>query len=224
MASLLQSTKRLQIDKANATMVAAIAVASFLFVFCLIASKALLSQRAYQAKVITKKEHARDTLKNNVDTAKTLTTAYHAFIESSPNIIKGDPNGSNSKDGDNAKIILDALPYKYDFPALAASIEQILSQESVKNVSISGSDDELAQQSNLSSPKPVYVPIPFQVNVSGSYKAIQSVIDVMERSIRPFQINTFSLQGKDSDQTLTLSVQTYYQPAVSLKIGSEVVK
>src|ERR1700712_194741 len=100
MAKLPQiSTKRLQIDKANARVIAAIAGASFLFMFSLVASKSLLSQRSYQGKVIKAKETAVKQLKINVDASKKLTTAYGAFIDTPQNIIGGNPSGTSDRDG-----------------------------------------------------------------------------------------------------------------------------
>lgn len=219
-----QTPKRMQIDKANTVMVIVLSVTSFIIVFSLIAGKALLSQRAYQAKVITKKEKARDQLKTNIDTSGTLRTAYQSFIGSSQNIISGNPAGTGPKDGDNAKIILDALPSQYDFPALANSLDKLLSDNSVKISGITGSDDELTQQSNLSSATPTTVPIPFSINISGNYKSVQNLISVFERSIRPIQPTVLKFTGSDKTLNLDMKAQTFYQPAKSLQNTTEVVK
>src|SRR5689334_22008086 len=120
------STKRIQVSKATATIVGTIAAAAFIAVFSLIASQALLSQRAYQSRVIAGKEKAKKQLEDNIKAVNVLSTQYKAFIGTSQNIIGGNPSGSGERDGDNARIVLDALPSKYDFPALAASLEKIL--------------------------------------------------------------------------------------------------
>ncbi len=224
MAGSLASSKRLQIDKANATMVIAISIASFLAVFSMIAVKSLWSQRGYQAKVIAKKETARNQLKQNIDTANTLKTSYQAFVGTPANIIGGNSTGKGDRDGDNAKIILDALPSSYDFPALATSLEKLLSQKSLKINSIVGTDNEATQQAVQSSPTPTSIPMPFQIGVTGDYKTIQSLITTFERSIRPFQIQTFNFQGTDKALTISITAQTFFQPEVSLKLGSETVK
>lgn len=205
-------------------MVIAIAAASFLVVFMIVAGKSLLNQRAYQARVISKKEQARDQLKKNIDTANTLTTAYQAFVSTPTNVIGGNPSGKDDKDGDNAKIILDALPSTYDFPALATSIEKILTQNNLKIQTISGNDDQLTQQANTSSTTPIAIPMPFQAGVTGDYGSIQSLVSVIERSIRPIQIQTMTLQGSNTNLSFSFTAQTYYQPAVSIKAQTEVVK
>src|SRR5689334_3056449 len=97
------TSKKLQINKANSVMITAVAITSFIVVFSLVASKALLSQRGYQARVITKKEKARDQLKQNVTESEKLIASYKSFVSTSQNIIGGNPNGTGDKDGDSAK-------------------------------------------------------------------------------------------------------------------------
>ena len=219
------STKRLQIDKANATMVVATAVSVFVVIFSLFASRALWSQSAYQSRVISKKEKARDQLKKNIDvTSSKLVTAYKSFVGSTQNVLGGNPGGQGDNDGDNAKIILDALPSKYDFPALATSLEKLLAQNGLKTTSITGTDDELNQQKQSDNPDPQAVTIPFEIAVTGSYANVQTLTSVFERSIRPFQISTLSFSGTDSDLNMAVKAQTYYQPEKSLTIRTEVVK
>ncbi len=218
------SSKHVQIDKANATMVAAIATASFLAIFSLFASKALWSQSAYQNRVIVKKEKARDQLKKNVDTATQLTTRYQAFVSSTQNVLGGNPTGQGANDGDNAKIILDALPSKYDFPAVATSLENLLTQNGLKTNSITGTDDEVAQGGNKSSPDPQVVEMPFQVSVTGAYTTIQNLTNIFEHSIRPIHIKTIQFTGSDSILTMNVDAITYYQPEKNLDNTFEVVK
>src|SRR5438876_1113470 len=105
MAKLEISTKRLAISKANTQMVAIVAVASFVTVFCLVAAKAAWSQNRYQARVTTAKEKAHHELVQNIQKFSTLQTAYKAFDASSTNIIGGNSSGDGDNDGKNSKII-----------------------------------------------------------------------------------------------------------------------
>ena len=143
------STKRIAIDKAYATLVIAVAVAAFIIMFSLVASKALLGQRSYQAKVIHKKEIARDTLRDNILAAEQLNSSYQSFVNEPINAIGGNPKGDADRDGDNARIVLDALPSKYDFPALTSSLDQLLRGNGLTVVSIDGKDDEVTQSRQL---------------------------------------------------------------------------
>ncbi len=218
------STKRLQIDKANATMVGIVAGAVFVTVFSLVSAKALWSQRSYQARVIGKKEIARDQLQNNLDAVTKLKTSYEAFVGSPENVLGGNPAGTGDKDGDNAKLVLDALPSKYDFPALTTSLEKLLTSKNFKIGSITGTDDEVAQSKNQLSDNPKPIPVPFSLTVTGSYTSVQDLIQSFEHSIRPFDMSKVSFSGNNNTLQLTLSANTYYQPEKSLNIKQEVVK
>jgi len=225
-ATVAVSTKRMLIDKANARIVAYVSVAAFILVFSLVATKTLVSQAAYQNRVISKKRTAVNQLKTDIAATGQLKTAYKAFTGTPQNVLGGNPDGTGSQDGDNAKIVLDALPSSYDFPGLTASLEALLSKQNVKIDSIAGTDDEVAQSVNQSSITPQPVAIPFTVSVEGSYVNgdAQKVVTTFEKSIRPIQIQQLTLSGGDDKVTLNITAQTYYQPAKSLNIQKQVVK
>lgn len=216
------SLKRVQIDKANGRVVVIIAVASFVSVFCLMASKALLSQQAYQNRVIKEKGKAVKQLQENIKATESLVSAYSTFTSAPSNVLGGNPNGNGDKDGDNGKIILDALPSKYDFPALTTSLEKLLSTN-VKIESITGTDDEVNQQ-NTASPSPQPIEMPFQITVSGSYASTQSLINTLEKSIRPFQIKSIDITASNADLHTTIKASTFYQPEKSLTITKKEVR
>lgn len=205
-------------------MIGVIAGAAFLVIFSLIASRALLSQRAYQSRVIAEKEIAVRQLRENLQAVEQLTVSYQEFVGAPENVLGGNPAGRGDKDGDNAKIVLDALPSKYDFPALTTSLEKILTNPGYKIENIDGQDDELNQKDNSSSPTPEVVEMPYEVAVTGSYPAVQDVVKVMERSIRPFHIQTLELTGNESDIRLMIQAKTYYQPEKNVNITTKVVK
>jgi hypothetical protein len=217
-------TKRALIDKSNSTIVAVAAVTAFVIVFCLISSKSLVSQELYQGRVITKKKTALSQLKADVAATQNLTTSYQAFDDPTTNLIGGPTTGSGLQDGDNAKIVLDALPSEYDFPALTTSLGNIIAGEGLKVDSIAGTDDEVAQQSTAPSGDPQPVPMPFEIKVEGTYAQIQALITEFQLSIRPFQIQTMEISGDQSDITADITAQTFYQPAKTLSITEETVK
>lgn len=218
------SMKRVMIDKANARLVIVVSVAAFAAVFSLVAAKTLWSQAAYQGRVITAKQAALTQLEANVKAMDQLKPSYDAFVGATTNVIGGNSLGSGPQDGDNAKIILDALPSKYDFPALATNMETLVNDQSVQLTSISGVDDEVAQSSNVDSPSPQPVEMPFQLSVTTDYAKVQALVGAFERSIRPIKIQTISIDGSQGKLTMSISAVTYYQPAKSLNIRSEVVK
>jgi hypothetical protein len=226
MANILPSSKRALIDKANTRIVVYVSIAAFILVFSLVAVKTLIGQAAYQNRVIDTKRVAVNQLKTDISATSELKTSYNAFTSTSQNVLGGSPGGNGAQDGNNAKIILDALPSAYDFPGLTTSLENLLtSQSGITIDSITGTDAEATEGANQSSSSPQPVPIPFNVAVTGSYGALQSVISAFEHSIRPIQVQTLSISGSDnSSLTLSIGAQTYYQPAKSLNISEKVVK
>jgi Tfp pilus assembly protein PilO len=217
------SIKRALIEKSNTTVVVVTSVATFIVIFALVAVWSLFGQFTYQQRVIGADQAALDQLKADIQSTQSLTAAYDAFTSTPTNAIGGDPNGKGTQDGTNAKIILDALPSKYDYPALVTSLENILTSQSVQIQSITGTD-AVVQSGNQSSATPAPQPMPFQVVVTGNYASIQKVVTAFERSIRPFQVLTLELAGDQSQLTLTINAQTYWQPAKSLDITSEVLQ
>ncbi len=218
------SIKRLQIDKSQSTMLITTAIAAFVLIFALVGGKALVSQITYQNRVIGTKKEAVKQLRANVQATTNLVNSYKAFVSTSQNAIGGNPQGTGQQDGDNAKIILDALPSKYDFPALASSLEKLMAGQNLTINSISGSDDEVAQVDNASSPSPEAVAMPFQVSANGSYQSSQGLIEVLDKSIRPFQIQKLQISGSENNMTVKIEAQTYYQPAKNFNITKKVVR
>jgi len=221
MARTQVSSKHMQISKATAMMVSIIAAASFITVFSVIACQALLSQRAYQSRVIAGKQKAKNQLDANLNAVNTLVTQYKVFDGASSNVLGGNPTGTGSNDGDNAKIVLDALPSKYDFPALATSLEKLL--KGYKVGSISGNDDAIAQASpNNSTPQPVEMP--FQISLTSDYQSSINFLTTLERSIRPIKVNSLTITTSDGNLSLSILANTYYQPSKNLTITTKVVK
>jgi len=224
MAKTASFTKRALISKANSTIVLSTAIAAFVVVFCAIASKTLISQASYQSRVISAKKKALSTLNSDLAARDSLVSSYKSFEGTTQNVLGGNPDGTGDKDGDNAKIVLDALPSKYDFPALTTSIAKLVNAEGLTIIGISGTDEELTQSANQTTADPTPITMPIQVQVAGSYDAIQALVGDLERSIRPFQINKIELTGSEGSMTAIIDAQTYYQPEKGLNIKTEVVK
>lgn len=218
-------TKRALIDKANSTTIIAAGLATFIVVFSLVASRSLFNQMTYQNRVITEKKKTLNQLKENLEARDDLVKAYEVFEGGSQNIIGGNAaGGASDKDGSNSKIVLDALPSKYDFPALTASLEKFASKHSVEIESIVGTDDEVAQSGQQSSSSPEPIPIDFQVSVRGGYPQIQSFIKTFELSIRPMQVSSVEISAGSGAVSATIKAQTFYQPEKNLDLRKKVVQ
>ena len=222
MAKIAKSAKQIQIDKANATIVLIVSIASMITAFSLVAVKSLLSQRTYQSHVISQQTAALKVAKADVKAVESLKTTYETFNTSDANIIGGSATGTTDKDGANSKIVLDALPSQYDFPALVSSLEKLVTDRGLKLTALSGVDDA-TQADMASSTSPTAIPMPFQLGVSGSYTQVQGLIDAVEHTIRPISIGTMQIAGTDSAATLTISAKTYYQPAKNLHVTTKVI-
>lgn len=247
------STKKIAIDKAYATVVVAVAIAAFIVVFSIVASKALLDQRAYQSKVIGIKKTALQTLENNLIAADQLAISYSEFTGATTNVLGGNPQGDADKDGDNARIVLDALPSKYDFPALTSSIDKLLSGNGFPPSSITGTDNETLY-SNGGDPAAVEavstapaeasdnpfsggsqpaeqggvsvgaIEMPFSVEVEANGKKGKTLLNLFERSIRPINILTLEIKGNENKLEFNINAVTYFQPEREVNVRTEIVQ
>ena len=224
MARTTAFTKRALITKANSSMVIATTAAAFVLIFGLVAGKSLVSQMTYQNRVISAKKTALSQLNTDLSARDSLEQSYSGFVAQDPNVIGGSASGTGEQDGDNGTLILDSLPSGYDFPALTTSLEKIITRQNLKIVSITGTDQEVTQGGNATSPTPQAVPMPFQIEVNGAYTDVQALTNVFQNSIRPFQIQTLELSGDEGSMNATISAQTYYQPGKTLNIKSEEVQ
>lgn len=222
--SATSSIKHLLIDQSNARIVVVVSVAVFMVIFSLVASKTLWGQAAYQGRVISAKNDAKKQLEADLSVVKELKPSYEAFVGATKNVINGNALGSGPRDGDNAKITLDALPAKYDYPALVTNLEIIAGEQGVSLGGITGTDDALAQAGNTNNPSPTPVEMPFQLTINGDYTKTQALIGALERSIRPIKVQVIEITGNQSLLTTSITAVTYYQPAKSLNTRTSIVK
>ncbi len=219
------SIKKIQIDKDTSNMVIVAAISTFILVFTLVSGNALLKVLTYHNKVINNKTASESQLKTDINSSNSLLNSYQKFNSGDTNIIGGSTSQSGGNNGNNAKIILDSLPSVYDYPALTTSMQSLLSNQGVTITSITGSDLEATYNTSASSSGPAnVVVIPINISVSGPYSNIQNVINVIERSIRPIKILNMNISGDQSNVTLTISAQTYFQPATKFNITQELLK
>lgn len=209
------SSKHIQVDKANQTTVIAVSVAAALVIFSLIATQALVKQMKYQNTVIGLRSSASKVLKNNLKARATLVNSYKTFDEAPESVI-----GTKEK---NSKIILDALPSKYDYPAIATSLQSLILGSGLSVNTISGTDNEAAAEQE--SVNPTVVDIPFSIAGSGKSAAAQTLLTNIEKSIRPITVNSVKISaGKDDTVSISVEAKTAYQPSRILEIKESVIK
>lgn len=213
-----------QMDKSQKHLIILVSLSVIVTIFCLVSAKALLSYASYHRHELSAKRAVIKQLEANIATANTLESQYQSFNGINPNFIGGknttDPNTS-PPDGDNARLILDALPSKYDFPALISSVSKILTNNAVVSPGIAGSDLSATTVSTPNvSPSPVEIPL--SINGLTSYAGAQNLIRDLERSIRPFNITTLDFGGTNSTISISAGLSTYFQPAKILGTGTTV--
>ena len=203
------SQKHILINKANKNILIAIAITSALVVFMVVAVRSLVIQSLHRNKVIAEKKTVVATLKDNDVQVGKLIDSFKIFENLPESVI-----GTSEK---NSKVVLDALPPQYDFPALATSLEKILQDGGYNINSISGTDNEVGEQDdNAADPQPVE--IPFSLTVTGPYDKVRQLPKDLERSIRPIHILTMEVAGSASDARMTITAKTYYQPGKKLDL------
>lgn len=219
MSNNQKGSKRAAVDKNQTTIFAVVAIASVIAVGSLMVAKGLWSQSMYLNKVAGKKEVAVSQLEQNKVAVASLTDSYNKFNEQSPNLLGGNTTGTGPRDGSNGELVLDALPNRYDFPALTASLEKLLSGYTIDG--INGSDDSLAQQASAPG---VPAEIPFSFGVNTSYDGFKQLLDTFNKSIRPFNLTKVDISGENADLNVMIQAKTYYQPDTGVEVGSEVVQ
>ena len=211
------SGKYTQLSKAQQEVLAIIAIAVVICVFSLVGVKTMISKGAYQRRVLNEKHKIITQLEANYSAANTLATQYKVFANQDPNLIGGKAQGTGNQDGANPQIVLDALPSTYDAPALASSLEKILSGDNTTIRSLDVKDDP-AGNPDIAVPQPSAQAISFSFEIGSSYANAQQVFKDFERSIRPFDVTRLEISGSDSALDIVVNMNTYYQPARSLDL------
>lgn len=228
MKKAIPKSLRAQAAKAQSSMVVIVAVATVISVFCLVSTKSLLSQGNYQRKVINERNKAVKQLKDNITAANNLQRYYSGVFENSGpiNIIGGKNDKSKTAvppDGDNARIVLNALPSAYDFPALITSMSKIMTINGITSPSVSGTDSS-STAINTPSAKPVPIQIDIPISGTASYSQLQKLMNDLQRSIRPYDITAMQISGNNNSMSFNFQMHTFYQPPKSLEVGKKVQK
>lgn len=228
MANIL-SDKRLQVDQATRTMVISVAIAVFIIFFCIFSAHSLSKVLAYQNRVISQQSLAVSNLNKDITASKLLDTSYTKFNNTSGNNLLGaSSTGTGPNQGDNAKLVLDALPSENDYPALVVDVENLFANQGVTINSINVSNTSTSSSTPTTAGPSIAVggaqPIPIGFSVTGPLSNLESFINHVSSSILPIQFLTVSFTGQQSALTMNVTAQTYYQPAIAFKVTTETVK
>ncbi len=208
------SSKRLQIDKSNTKVLIYISLAVVALVFALVASLSLWKQIQYQNKVLSLRNKAVDQLEKNKKATAQLQAQYVAFDTATESII-----GNSDA---NSKVVLNALPSKYDFPALITSLDNLAQKTpGISLDALGGTDEQLTAQQSSTEPQPVEIPL--TLSGQGSYDSVKQFIKNIERATRPIKVKTISISGGEGSMKADVVAVTQYQPLKLLEIKKEKV-
>lgn len=199
-------TKRQLIDKSRSTIFISVIIAAIVVSFSIVTLNFLWSLSGHYNRVIAEKSQASKILEKNVEQVEELQANFNVFEA-------GEVKSST---------ILDALPSKYDYPALATTMESLVTSSGLTMKSFSGDDQESDAVQEATVPVPVEVE--FNLTVSGDYTDIQKFISDMDRTIRPMKITKIELKGSDDIMKATIHVITYYQPSTSLEVETRTIE
>ncbi len=219
-----KSVKHEIIDKVDGRMLIIVGFAIFIFVFSIFAAKSLISQSFYQSRVISEKEKALSQINDNKKAVEELEKSFNAFQSEQLNILGGDPDGTGPIDGRNAKIVLDALPNKYDYPALSSSFEKILKEGGYEIGSIGGTEDVSLSANNLPTGTTTTYEIPYSFSVSSDVEGMKKLLETIEKSIRPMYVDNFQFQVGESILQARIGLHTYFTQPKTFELGSMEVK
>ncbi|MEI8187458.1 MAG: hypothetical protein WCG30_00745 [Candidatus Saccharibacteria bacterium] len=229
------ASKRVQLNKANQLIFISVAISVFIVIFTIFAAKNLISQGSYLNRVIAEKKKAYDVLTADNKAISNLETSYRAFINQPQNMIGGAPNGLNGNDGNNAKIVLDALPTSSDVNAWTlnfVNLNSLLGQQSdfMTVGAAAAVAAPVASKTNTTSPGLSVKPSTVTLSVTGSFKAdfpaIPAIFASLNQPIIPIQVKSMSFAAGTSTTPAVVSftASTFYQPPYQFSIGKEIVK
>lgn len=200
-------SRRNKIVKAGSTMFIAVAIASVIVAFSIVSLRFLWQQKSYNDRVISAKTAARDQVNTNRENLNKLSEQFDDL---------------NSSESTNSTVILHALPPTYDYASLASSIESLAQRSGVSFTGAIGQDDSANAVTSATTSSPIEIPLALQV--SGSYDAVNTFVQNLEKSIRPISVTTATYSGTNSTLTATITALTYYQPTRSLDVARSSVQ
>jgi len=209
------SQKHSLIERNNTFVFVVIGIAAAIMSFTIVVIVSLGSRLSYQSRVINERVKAEKQLKDNKDSLDKLIKSFESFDSATESVL-----GTSDK---NSKIVLDALPSKYDFPALASSIEKIVNiTGGIQSYGINGSDLEATATQSSINPNPIEIPI--TIAGTASYENIQKLVSNLQLSIRPFRVVELDFSGNQKSMSFSIELLTYYMPEKNLEIPLKEIK
>lgn len=212
--------KRQQIANANKLIFLWVIIAAVAISICGVAIQFLFRQAAFNQKVISEKAKTQTILTQNLSNANELKKKIDA-LQADTNLAKVKANGEDS----TLKVVLDALPTTDDKSALASSLQQmVLPKSGVSLTELSTitafaevTEDAAATTQGAQTNN-------YNFGATGNYDQIKNMLKDLERTIRPMNITSLSIQGTDTSLRVTVEGVTYYLPERTVELGKKTIK
>lgn len=222
--------KRQQIANANRMMFIWVAGVSALVGIAIVASLFLLQKAWFNEKVLAEKSKTASTLVKNNEVI--------ADLEDEVRVLNTNQALKDSMlDGqtDPVQVVLDALPSEANSSALGASLqEKFLTSEGLTLESLSVDPVEGVESQSDGSVQDASAPetagentITFRFAVStdvNNASALKDLLQRLERSIRPINITSLTIETQGERLVLEVNGLSYYEPAKTVELKSKTVK
>lgn len=219
--------KRQQITRANRMMFLWIAGVSVVVGISIVLMIFLAQKIWFGEKVLYEKGKTAQILDDNLKAVASLKENIN-IRNTDQNLAATKLNSSNPP----LQSVLDALPADANSTALASSLQTkllngvsgvVVETISVDPVSGETAQDDASAASNASGPGEIN----FSFSVStgtNNYAALKQVLERLERSIRPFNVTTLTVEGQGDKVLMTVSGVSYYNPAKTVQLTEKAVK
>lgn len=214
--------KRQQIAQANKMIFVWVIIASVVISLCGVTIQFLFRQAAFNQKVIGAKLETQGTLSDNLENIQELKKNVDALLaDTRLSTVKANDSDSN------LKVVLDALPTADDGSALGASLQQVILPKSKVQTSDLTTISSLIltdDSEEVSTAKGEALTSNFNFAATGDYGQLQTMFGDLERTIRPMNVQTFTMQGVDGAIRATVTGVTYYSPEQTVQLGKKSIK
>lgn len=222
--------KRQQISQANRMMFLWIAGVSVIVGISAVLGVFLVQKILFNEKVIAEKNKTVSILDTNLSTVDGLRENVR-LLDTNPALAYTKLNESDPA----IQSVLDALPANANPTALASSLQTKLLAGipgiNIEAISVDSARDSQASDTPSGSSVTVVdsksneIGYSFSVSTeANNYDALRQVLEKIEKSIRPFNNTSISLETQGTKVVMTVKGMSYFEPAKTVQLSSKVVK
>ncbi|HJP81149.1 MAG TPA: hypothetical protein VJ841_02015 [Candidatus Saccharimonadales bacterium] len=222
--------KRQQIAKANRTMFLWVAIASAIVGVALVAAIFLFQKALFNEKVLAEKDKTVSTLTKNNQVIGDLKDQIRVL-----NTNQALKDSMIAGEDQPVQAVLDALPSDANSSALGASLqEKFLNDGALKVESLtvdpvvgveSQSSSNVQDASTSATTSENQITFRFAVSTdSGNASALKSLLQRLERSIRPIDLTSVTVETQGARLVMTVAGRSFYEPSKTVELKEKTVK